>query len=118
MKYILLVAFCFISLSVYVKSQTVTESKDTILVILENSRLKVTEYLSTPGKDICGTGKHSHNPHLTILLTDALANLIKEDGKSELFDLKAGTTFWSEAETHTVINNGNKPAKVYLIETK
>ena len=100
------------------KSQTITESKDTIQVILENSRLKVTEYVSTPGKDVCGIGRHSHNPHLTILLTDALANLIMEDGKSELFYLKAGTTFWSEAETYTVINNGDKPTKVYLIETK
>jgi len=34
------------------------------------------------------------------------------------FDLKSGATFWSEAGTHIAINNGNKPAKAYLIEVK
>jgi len=80
--------------------------------------LKVVEYASTPGKDACGKGMHSHSPHLTIFLTDALIRLTTKDGKSQDFDIKAGFTLWSEAETHLAINNGSKPAKVYLVEVK
>ena len=100
------------------KSQSISTAVDTIRVILENEKLIVTEYLSTPGQDICGKGKHSHNPHLSIILTDARATLLSPNGKKQDFDFKAGTTFWSEAETHMVINGGAKPAKVYIVEVK
>ena len=40
------------------------------------------------------------------------------DGKTQDFNLKAGYALWSKAETHMVVNNGNKPVKVYLIEVK
>ena len=80
--------------------------------------MKVIEYLSTPGKDICGKGLHSYAQHLSIMLTDAKARLIMNDGKTKDFDFKAGTVFWSEAETHMAVNNGSKPAKVYLVELK
>ena len=118
MKRLLLFAICFFGFAVYGKSQQDIRVLDTIKVILENDKLKVTEYTSTPGKDVCGKGKHTHAPHLSILLTDASVRLTTTDGKVQDFDLKAGTTFWSEADTHIAINNGSKPAKVYLIEVK
>jgi hypothetical protein len=118
MKQLFLSAICFLGFAVYGKSQQYNITSDTIKVILENEKVKVTEYASTPGKDVCGKGKHSHAPHLSILLTDANVMLISADGKTQNFDLKAGTAFWSEAETHMAINNGNKAAKVYLVEVK
>ena len=118
MKQTIITAICLICFVVYGKSQQNSAIIDTIKVVLENDKVKVTEYSSTPGKDICGKGKHMHPPHLTIFLTDAKARLTMADGKTKDFDLKAGTTLWSEAETHMVINNGNKPAKVYLVEVK
>lgn len=118
MKQLFLSAICFLGFAIYGKGQTNIVASDTIKVILENDKLKVTEYSSTPGKDICGKGKHSHAPHLSILLTDAIVRLTTAEGKTQDFDLKSGTTFWSEAETHIAINNGNKPAKVYLVEIK
>ena len=99
--------------AVYGKTQ-----QDAIKVILENDKLKVTEYTSTPGKDVCGKGKHTHAPHLSILLTDAIVTVTTPDGKTQMFDLKAGSTFWSEAETHIAINSGSKIAKAYLVELK
>ena len=92
--------------------------KDNIKVVLENDQLKVTEYESTPGKDVCGIGNHSHKAHLTVLITDMKAKATTTDGKTQEVDLPAGTTFWSEAETHSAINIGNKPVKVLLIEPK
>ena len=118
MKQLFLSAICFLGFAICGKSQQNNIPLDTIKVILENDKLKVTEYSSTPGKDICGKGQHTHAPHLSVLLTDAIVKLTTSDGKTQDFDLKAGATFWSEAETHIAINNGNKPAKVYLVEVK
>lgn len=87
-------------------------------LLFENSRMKVTEFQAEPGKDICGTGKHSHPAHLTIVVTDAKIKLIKADGKVIETQVPAGSSFWSEAETHEVINNGDKPVKVYIVEPK
>ena len=118
MKQFFLSAICIMGFTIYGKSQQNNIGSDAIKVILENDKLKVTEYASTPGKDVCGKGKHSHPPHLSIFLTDALVRLTTPDGKVQDFDVKSGSTFWSEAETHMAINNGKKPAKVYLVEMK
>lgn len=118
MKLLFLFAISFLGFTEYGESQQSKIISDTIKVVLENDKLKVTEYVSTPGKDVCGKGKHSHAPHLAIFLTDAITRLTVADGKMQDFDLKAGTTLWSEADTHIVINNGNKPATVYLVEVK
>lgn len=118
MKQLFLFVICFFSFAVYGIGQQQKIVRDTIKVILENDKLKVTEYASSPGKDICGKGKHSHPAHLSIFLTDAKARLFMADGNTRDFDMKAGTAFWSEAETHLVINNGNQPAKIYLVEVK
>lgn len=100
------------------KGQTIIPSEDTINAVFENDHLKVTEYVSSPGKDICGIGLHSHPAHLSILLTDVNVKVTSDDGITQNFDLKAGTMFWSEPETHMAINNGNKTAKVYLVVLK
>ena len=116
MKTILALAFGVFGFSAIAKSQTI--SQDTTRVILENSKLKVTEYVSTAGKDVCGKGKHYHGAHLSILLTDAKVQVINADGKAQLFELPAGTTFWSEPETHVAINNGTKTVRAYIVELK
>ena len=118
MKQLFLFAVCFFCFAVYGKSQQNIPVSDTIKVILENDKVKVTEYVSNPGKDICGKGKHTHAPHLSILLTDAKVTVTTLDGKTQIFDVTAGTAFWSEAETHIAINSGSKMAKAYLVELK
>jgi len=118
MKHMYVTTFCFFCIAMCGKSQAIKLSRDTIRVILENEILRVTEYSSTPGKDICGKGTHTHEPHLSILITDARATLVTPNGKTQDFDMKAGTAFWSEAETHMVINGGAKSAKIYIVEVK
>lgn len=87
-------------------------------VILENDKVKVTEFVSAPGGDACGKGKHSHNERLVIAITDASIKVTTEDGKTQNLDLKAGTAFWGGTETHSVVNTGNQPAKFYAVEVK
>ena len=118
MKQLFSFAVCFFCFAVYGKSQQNIPVSDTIKVIVENDKVKVTEYVSNPGKDICGKGKHTHAPHLSILLTNAKVTVTTPDEKTQIFDLKAGAAFWSEAETHIAINSGSKIAKAYLVELK
>lgn len=91
---------------------------DTIKVVLENDKLKVTEYISTPGKDVCGKGKHSHPAHLTILLTDVSAQLVTAEGEVKNLTAPFGAAFWSGEETHAVLNNGARGTRVLLVEVK
>jgi hypothetical protein len=118
MKQLFVLAIWLSCFSINGRSQQKHIVSDTIKVILENDKIKVTEYDSSPGNGVCGKGEHTHPAHLTILLTDAKVRQTTSDGKTQDFDLKSGTTFWSEAVTHIAINNGNKPAKVYLVEVK
>ncbi len=116
-KLFLAISFLFV-FSICSKSQTITSAKDTIRVLFENDKMVVTEYVSTPGKDVCGIGKHSHKAHLTIMLTDATVKLMKDNEKPQTINLNAGDVFWSEAETHMVVNRGTKPTRVYIVEPK
>lgn len=95
-------------------AQSTSEGK----VVLDNNEVKVYEYESTPGKDVCGAGKHSHPAHLTVLLTDASITITSPDGKVSTKKLKSGTTFWSPAETHMVVNSGSDGVKCQLVEVK
>ncbi len=87
-------------------------------IVLDNADVKVYEFESTPGKDVCGAGKHSHPAHLTVLLTDASITITSPDGKVSTKKLKAGATFWSPAETHMVVNSGASEVKCQLVEVK
>jgi hypothetical protein len=118
MKKILFITICLLGFSLSTKCQIINVPGDTIQLLLENDKMKVTEYISNPGKDVCGLGKHDHNPHLTILLTDASVLLTTEDGKSQDVEAKAGATFWSDKETHAAINSGDKMIKAILVEPK
>jgi hypothetical protein len=100
------------------QSQSGGSGKDAPNVILENDKVKVTEFLSAPGADACGKGKHSHNERLVIAITDASIKMTTEDGKTQNLDLKAGTAFWGGTEMHSVVNTGKQPAKFYAVEVK
>ncbi|MBI1769356.1 MAG: hypothetical protein HYR67_13385 [Bacteroidetes bacterium] len=87
-------------------------------VVLDNDNVKVYEFDSKPGKDVCGAGKHSHPAHLTVMLSDASVTITTPDGKVSTKKIKAGTTFWSPAETHMVVNSGMGQVKCQLVEVK
>ena len=102
------------------KSQSQSGNSGTITpkVVLENDKVKVTEFDSEPGGDACGKGQHRHNERLVIAITDASIKMTTEDGKTQNMDLKAGTAFWGGTEMHSVINTGKQPARFYAVEVK
>ena len=115
MKKILITGFVVISFSAFAQNAKPAAFGK---VIIDNENVKVTSMESNPGKDICGLGKHSHGAHLTVLLTDANITITSPDGKVTSQKAVAGTTFWSEPETHTVVNSGTSLIKAQIIEYK
>jgi len=87
-------------------------------VVFENDHVRVLEYLSRPGLGLCGRGKHSHPPHLNVLLTDAKAKITMPDGKTFVGENKAFDVFWEDAVTHTVENIGGRGVRAYMVELK
>ena len=105
-----------LSTSMFAQSQPAKTQLSSL--VLDNKTVKVTAFEGQPGKDMCGLGKHSHGAHLTVMLTEATVTVTLPDGKVMTQKMPAGTTFWSEAETHTVINSGKSLAKAQIIEYK
>jgi hypothetical protein len=97
-------------------AQAILSNDYTEKMILQNDHVKVTEYTSSPQEEVCGKGTHRHGPHLTVILTEATVQVTGPDGKTVEQKVPAGTTFWSEAETHQVKNSGKGVLKVQLIE--
>jgi hypothetical protein len=87
-------------------------------VILENAKVRVLEYTSRPGGDVCGIGTHSHPPHLTIVLSPAHDRATTVGGKAEESDMKLGDVYWSDGETHTDVNTGKTRSRVIVVEIK
>ncbi|WP_370480365.1 cupin domain-containing protein [Tamlana flava] len=88
-------------------------------VIIDNDKMKVVEHVSLPQGDVCGLGMHHHEPHLTIVLTDAKVKITPEDGDSQEIEVKSGTSIWfGDEDTHSVINTGDQPTKMLLVYLK
>ncbi len=90
---------------------------DSYRVALDNAQVRVLAYNARPGMGVCGTGVHSHPAHLTVALTDARVR-VKQNGKTTVAEVKAGTVFWSEAETHEVENLSGVNVRSLIVELK
>ena len=87
-------------------------------VVFENEKVRVISHLARPRSGVCGTGLHSHPPHLTVILTDVKAK-VTLPGKDPFIDeQKAGAVFWDPGGPHVVENLGSRESKVYLVELK
>ena len=87
-------------------------------VILDNDKMKVVEHTSYPQGDVCGEGMHHHDPHLTVVISDAKVKITPEEGEPQIVEVKSGTSIWFESDTHSVVNVGDKPTKMILIYLK
>ncbi len=75
-----------------------------IKVLLENEKVRVTEFTALPHEGVCGIGMHSHPPHLTVILQAAKVRVTMPDGKIVEKAPKGDLVFWSEGGTHSVEN--------------
>jgi hypothetical protein len=87
-------------------------------VVFENEKVRVIEHTSKPRLGVCGTGFHSHPPHLTVCLTDVKAKVTLQGKEPFVAENKGGDVFWDPGGAHTVENLGSRDTKVYLVELK
>jgi hypothetical protein len=87
-------------------------------IVFENDRLRVISHAARPRMGVCGTGLHSHPPHLTVFLTDAKARVTLAGKEPFLAENKAGDVFWDAGGPHQVENLGSRSTMVYLVELK
>lgn len=116
MKIFLFLPLLFFCGTLLAQNQDSVESGEK--VILEDENLKVIEHFSMPNGDVCGEGMHHHEPHLTVVITDAKVRIIPEEGESQIVEVKAGTSIWFDSEKHSVINLGDHPTKMVLVYLK
>ena len=85
-------------------------------LLLENNRVRVMEIRLNPGQK---APMHNHpNDHVIYVENDARFKLSFPDGKSSVFELKAGQTLWLEAGSHETENVGTTEARNIVIELK
>jgi hypothetical protein len=87
-------------------------------VVLENDKVRVLDYRSTPGMGVCGKGTHFHPAHVTVSLTAGKVRVKTPDGKTKIDEAPPGTVFFAPAETHSVENIGGSNMRAYIIEIK
>ena len=86
-------------------------------VTLDNDQMRVLEFVSRPGMGVCGSGLHSHPPHLTVALSEARVR-VKENGKEFIVENQLGDAFWQPAVTHETENLGGRDVRALIIEMK
>ena len=87
-------------------------------IVFENDKVRVIEHVSKPRLGVCGTGFHTHPPHLTVCLTDVKAKVTLQGKEPFVAENKSGDVFWDPGGAHTVENLGGRDTKVYLVELK
>jgi hypothetical protein len=89
-----------------------------IKVLLDNDKVRVTEYTAKPHEGVCGAGMHSHPEHLTVILQGAKVKVTTPDGKSVERQPGNNYVFWSDSSTHSVENVDTTIRKSLIIELK
>jgi len=91
---------------------------DSYRVALDNPQVRVLDYVARPGMGVCGTGLHSHPPHLTVALTNQKVRDRQANGSVIVGELAAGDVFWSEAVTHETENLAGTNCRSLIVEFK
>ena len=89
-----------------------------IKVILDNDKVRVTEYTAKPGEGVCGVGWHSHPGHLTVILNPVKVKVTLSDGKTFEKGPTGNYVFWSEASSHQIENADTVVRRSLIIELK
>jgi hypothetical protein len=88
---------------------------DLYKVIFENDRVRVLEYMDTPGDR---TTPHEHPDSVMYTLSTFRRRLYAADGASRDVELQAGTTGWLPAQRHAGHNVGDTNTHVIFVELK
>ena len=85
-------------------------------LLMENAKVRVMEIRLKPGQK---SVMHNHpSDHVVYVNSNAKIKLSFPDGKSSVFDLKAGQALWIEAGSHETENIGTTDGHNLVIELK
>lgn len=84
-------------------------------LLLENDKVRVLDVRLKPGEK---SPEHFHPAMLIYAIEDGKVKFTFPDGRSEVVDLEAGDTIYSEAITHAAENVGTKDIRALNIEFK
>ncbi len=88
---------------------------DVYKCIFENEKVRVCEVTFKPGASVA---VHSHPQHLVYVMTPGKLH-ITPVGKAPVdVDFKPGMAVWSEAETHSAVNQGKTELRGLVVELK
>lgn len=90
-------------------------SPETHKVLLENDQVRVLDARMKPGEKVA---MHSHPANVVYFFTDGKIKITHPDGKTEVREVKAGVTAWSDAVTHAAENVGATEFHELQIELK
>jgi quercetin dioxygenase-like cupin family protein len=94
----------------------VAVSPDRFKILLENTHVRVIEYVLLPGER---DQWHTHPPKVSYVVTGGTLRITTEDGQSFLTDEKAGSAVWMETlGRHFAQNVGQTPVRIVLVEVK
>jgi mannose-6-phosphate isomerase-like protein (cupin superfamily) len=84
-------------------------------VVTENAQVRVLKaHYGAHEKSVM----HSHPATVAVFLTDAKGQFTFADGKTQAFDVKAGQSQYTPAQTHLPENTGDADMEVIVIELK
>jgi len=83
-------------------------------VLLENDKVRVTETTFLPGD----VSRADRKPRTNYILTDGKLERTGKDGKKSVYERKAGTAIWMEADSDVVKNVGKSTYVVIGIQHK
>ena len=91
------------------------EATKRLFVRLENDRVRVLELRLKPGEQ---EGFHTHPRYVLYALTDYRVRNTSADGKSTIFDRKAGDVVWGDPITHRGENVGATEVHALIVEIR
>jgi len=120
---LLIAAGIWLSLTAAVQTPVPAEPIDAVKaspanfrLLLENEHVRVVEYALRAGER---DQWHTHPARVSYVVSGGTVRVTGADGRSLVFEEKAGDTTWSEpAPRHSVENIGPTPVKTILVEMK
>jgi quercetin dioxygenase-like cupin family protein len=103
--------FCTTALA----EDAITADPDHYVVEFENDKVRIIRIKYGPGEK---SVMHTHGPNASIIVVGGEMRMTLPDGSSEVMELKAGETGWSDQDEHLPENLSDSPVEVVLVELK
>jgi quercetin dioxygenase-like cupin family protein len=93
----------------------ITADPDHYVVEFENDKVRIIRIKYGAGEK---SVMHTHGPNASVIVVGGEMRMTLPDGTSEVVELKAGETGWSDQDEHLPENLSDSPVEVVLVELK